>query len=236
MVVYKVTNKINEKVYIGQTTKDLATRIKRHLQDGRKGDFTHFHQAIKKYGPDNFTFEILFEASNKTELNKMETYYINKFDSIRHGYNMVDGGKNNIMFNGKVKKKHDTIMGSKEVRDKISKSMKAYRKQHPFTDDHRQKLSQKAKGNHNFGTGDTRSVGCYCVVDGKEYHFHNFLQAGKWWYENYKPFPYSYSVYKNKIRMSIKKGYCWYGRPKERIYIDNIKWYLEGGGQNEKVN
>lgn len=236
MIIYKATNLVNGKVYIGQTIRSLEYRKRRHLQDAKRGDSTHFHQALRKYGEHNFVFEVIDEAFNKTELNKLENYYIQQFNSIKTGYNMVDGGKNNIMFNGKVKKKHDTVMRTPEVRAKISKSMKAYRKEHAFTEEHKKKLSDKAKGNHNFGSGDTRSVGCYCVVDNKEYHFHNFKEAGKWWYKNFSPFPYSYSVYKNKIKMCIEKGFCFYGKPKNRIYINNIKWYLEGGDTNEKVD
>ena len=101
---------------------------------------------------------------------------------------MVAGGQVNVMDFPEVKELHDNIMKSDFVREKISKSMKQYRKEHPFSDLHRQRLSQAMMGNHNFGRSDTRSIPCYCVVDGKEYHFNSYLEAGKWWYENYKPF------------------------------------------------
>jgi group I intron endonuclease len=227
MLIYKATNKINGKVYIGQTVRTLEARKSGHVQSAKKGSKNHFHRAIRKYGIDNFDFEVVCEATTKEELNELEKYYIKYFNCIEEGYNMVADGHTNIMFNAEARAKHDAKMRTDEVRTKISNSMKEYRKQHPFTESHKKKLSDKAKGNHNFGNGDTRSVGCYCVVDGKEHHFHNFIQAGKWWYENYHPFPYSYSVYKSKIKMCISKGYCFYGRPENRTYINNIRWYLE---------
>lgn len=79
-IVYKITNKINGKVYIGQTTETLEKRWKRHcgyqLNDG-----TYFHNAIKKYGADNFSVELLAEANNQLELDEKEFYYIDLYKS-----------------------------------------------------------------------------------------------------------------------------------------------------------
>ena len=226
MIIYKATNKVNGKCYIGQTRHSLEYRKRIHLQKAKQGIDTHFYQAIRKYGADSFVWDIICTAKDKTTLNELETFYITKYDSIKNGYNMVDGGDNNVMDIEDVKTKHDKVMQSAKVRAKISDSMRKYRSEHPFTEEHRRKLSEKAKGNHNFGSGDTRSIGCYCVVDGKEFHFHSYLEAGKWWYENYKPFPYSACVYQRKIKQSIELGYATYG--KERLVIANIKWYREG--------
>lgn len=231
MIIYKATNKINGKCYIGQTRHSLEHRKKAHLIRARQGVETHFYQAIRKYGENNFEWEILCSASNKQTLNELETYYITKYDSIKNGYNMVDGGDNNIMDIESVKTHHDNVMQSAEVRSKISNTMKSYRQTHPFTDEHRRKLSLKAKGNHNFGNSDTRSIPCYCVDEqGKQHHFHNYLQAGKWWFETYKPFPYSVCTYQRKIQESIRLGYCTYGRGMNKKVIQNIKWFKEEGG------
>ena len=56
--IYKIKNKINNKIYIGQS-KDINNRWKRHLYDARNGSSTLLHAAIRKYGIDNFEFSIV---------------------------------------------------------------------------------------------------------------------------------------------------------------------------------
>jgi len=225
MIIYKATNKINGKCYIGQTRHSLAERKRAHYNKARQGIDTHFYSAIRKYGEDNFEWEIICSANNKQTLNELETFYITKYDSIKHGYNMVDGGDNNIMDIESVKTKHNAVMQSEEVRSKISVSMKKYRAEHPFTDEHRRKLSEKAQGNHNFGSGDTRSIGCYCIdTDGKEYHFHSYRDAWKWWSSVYNVFDTKVEcVYQRKIKQSIETGMYTY---KGETYV-MPKWYKE---------
>ncbi len=236
MIVYKATNKINGKVYIGQTRHSLETRKTRHIQKARKGVNTHFYNAIRKYGEDAFTWDIICSTNSKQTLNELETYYINQYDSIHNGYNMVDGGDNNIMDIESVKTKHAIKMSSPEVRNKISRTMKKLRAEKGFSDDTRRKISEKLKGNHNFGTGDTRSIACYCVDEfGNEHHFHSYKQGGMWWYENYHPFPYSVSTYQKRINHCIQYGYCEYGRKPNKKRFDTLKWYREDGDVHEEV-
>lgn len=77
-IVYKITNNINGKVYIGQTTETIEKIWKRHcgyqLNDG-----TYLHNAMKKYGTENFNIEKVDEADNQNELNSLEYFYINKY-------------------------------------------------------------------------------------------------------------------------------------------------------------
>lgn len=235
MIIYKITNKVNGKIYIGQTTKTLEKRKSQHLTRAKQGVQTHLCQAIRKYGEKNFNFEVICRVFDKTVLNDLEIYFISYYDSIHNGYNMVDGGNNNIMFNSDIKDKHDNIMRSDTVRDKISNSLKEYRKQHPFSEEHRRKLSERAMGNHNFKDTDTRSIPCYCWDSHTNSfnYFKNYLSAGKWWYDNYKPFPYSACIYQRKIKQSINSGYCTYG--KDRIRIDDVVWYRGEVDKNVKV-
>ena len=252
MIIYKATNKINGKCYIGQTRHSLDARKNAHLKCAKKGVKTHFYHAIRKYGAENFEWEIICSVNDKKHLNELETFYITKYDSIKNGYNMVDGGDNNIMDIESVKTKHDKIMQSAEVRKKISESMKKYRAENPFTDEHRRKLSEKAKEregllSHKLYTskrsktnrlmlkrGDTRSVNCFCIdSDGARYDFHSILDAGKWWYATYKPFPYSSCIYQRKIKQSIDLGYATYGRDKK--VFEYPKWFKGGDADVKKV-
>lgn len=86
-LVYKITNRINNKIYIGQTTETIEKRFKRHcgyqLQDN-----TYLHRAIKKYGADNFFIEQIDEANSQEELNEKEFYWIKYYQSDKQGYNL----------------------------------------------------------------------------------------------------------------------------------------------------
>ena len=235
MIIYKVTNLINGKIYIGQTKHSLEHRKQRHLQRARNGANNHLYQAIRKYGESNFKWEVIHTTDDKDELNFLETYYIGMYDSIKNGYNMVDGGDNNIMNVERVRLKHCSTMRTQETRSKISKSMKEYRKSHPFTKEHRRRLSEKAMGNHNFGSGDTRSIGCYCTdIDGIEHHFHSYRDAWKWWKDIPNPFNTSSEcIFQRKIKQSINNGYYMYGHNNKKY--EYPKWYREDGDKDEKV-
>ena len=94
MIIYKVTNEINNKVYIGQTINGLNKRKVQHLSKARRGIVTHFYNAIRKYGEEKFKWFIIEKCKNIKELNEREIYYINEFDSLNNGYNLKHGGDN----------------------------------------------------------------------------------------------------------------------------------------------
>ena len=90
--IYKITNNINGKVYIGQTTRTIKDRWKQHINDSKsKTNLPYFHKAINKYGPENFSIEKIIEAP-QSELDELEIFYIKKYDSYNNGYNMTLGG------------------------------------------------------------------------------------------------------------------------------------------------
>lgn len=91
-LIYKVTNNTNGKVYIGQTIRSLATRWNRHKRDSA---CTRLAGAIKKYGKENFSIEIIDRANNTDELNKKEIFWIAHYKSNdrRNGYNIQLGGR-----------------------------------------------------------------------------------------------------------------------------------------------
>lgn len=93
-MIYKFTNKINNKIYIGQTTQTLEQRVNKHLQQINDG--TYFHRALKKYGIDNFEVEIIESSIPLIELDKREIYWIKHYDSYylsNKGYNLTKGGQ-----------------------------------------------------------------------------------------------------------------------------------------------
>lgn len=86
--IYKITNLLNQKVYIGQSI-DIKKRWKEHCITI---DNCAIHQAIQKYGKENFSFEVL-EECDQSLLNVKEIYYIEKYNSYYNGYNMTLGGE-----------------------------------------------------------------------------------------------------------------------------------------------
>lgn len=92
-LIYKFTNKINGKSYVGFTCRGFELRKYEHFYLSQKESNFKFHKALKKYGIDNFIYEILENnIMSRTDANIREIYYIKLFDSFRNGYNMTEGG------------------------------------------------------------------------------------------------------------------------------------------------
>lgn len=93
MFVYKITNTINSKVYIGQSIRPIEQRFKRHINDAVNYIVdTHFARAIRKYGPESFQIELIDTAKTIEELSEKERYWIHWYKSIdsEYGYNETD--------------------------------------------------------------------------------------------------------------------------------------------------
>ena len=101
-IIYKSTNKVNGKVYIGYTNKPLSKRIIEHKCSANKGSKYLFHKAIRKHGIENFVWEPIFESNDvETTLELMEGQFIKEYDCYYEtgkGYNMTFGGQGG-MFN-----------------------------------------------------------------------------------------------------------------------------------------
>lgn len=91
-LIYKVTNNINNRVYVGQTTKTIEERWSGHLRAARNNSQLLLHKAIRKYGESAFTIELLEICNNIERLNELEVYYIGAFNALSKGYNLTSGG------------------------------------------------------------------------------------------------------------------------------------------------
>ena len=91
MIIYKATNKLDGKCYIGQSTFDLDKRKSEHLKGSqRQRPRYYIHRAIKKYGMDSFDWEVIAECKTRDEMNKTEMKFIDKYNSLTpNGYNCV---------------------------------------------------------------------------------------------------------------------------------------------------
>jgi group I intron endonuclease len=90
MYIYKITNLINNKIYIGKA-KDIQKRFKTH-EYLSKNPKTLLHNAIKKNGIDSFKIEEIGNCVTDEEANEKEKYFINYYNSLNSGYNLTTGG------------------------------------------------------------------------------------------------------------------------------------------------
>ena len=93
-IVYRITNKINGKSYIGQTVRTLDQRWRSHLSSVNQGSKFRFHSAIRKYGVDNWKLDILFENDDVDLCKKKEEELIALYNltNNKKGYNATPGG------------------------------------------------------------------------------------------------------------------------------------------------
>lgn len=93
--IYKFTNKFNGQSYIGQSI-HIEQRYKEHLNEIQNTRLqTKWYNAVRKYGIENFTFEIL-EECEPNQLNEREIYWISFYDSFNNGYNSTPGGQEKV--------------------------------------------------------------------------------------------------------------------------------------------
>jgi group I intron endonuclease len=140
--IYKIVNKINDKIYIGQTTKSLDERWKQHKKKG--SNCRYLKNAFEKYGINNFNFIMICVCFDEY-LNKYEIEYINKFNSMApNGYNLREGGKSGRQHEDTKNKISETLKN----RTDIFNSKAQLGKHH--TQETKMKISKKLKGRKDF--------------------------------------------------------------------------------------
>jgi group I intron endonuclease len=104
MIIYKATNLDNGKVYIGKTKNSIEDRIKQH---NKSNHIYLFQRALKKYGPENFDWQIIDVLEDEEELSRREIYWINLYGSNHNklGYNLTNGGEGVLNPSINVRKK-----------------------------------------------------------------------------------------------------------------------------------
>lgn len=159
-VIYCYTNMINGKKYIGQT---FLEKVRKQQHKSTNGQSV-FHKAIKKYGWENFKYEVLYKHDylNYEVLNNnldiMEMYYISKYDTYKKGYNLNNGASD----------------FSKETREKLSNALKGK----PHSEEHNRKVGLANKG---------KRPSQKCINFLKEYaKTHSPWNKGKKWNEEAK--------------------------------------------------
>lgn len=175
MIIYKITNLINSKIYIGQTIRTLNDRIYDHFRYRNKKYKSAIKSAIDKYGEENFKVEVICETNSIIELNELEEKYINYFNSLSpFGYNLKHGGDNKKLSN--------------ETKEKISKSKKGKPNNSSFK-------FKKGMAPWNKNTKGLQTSWCKGLkvpkiskalkgIKKSEYHRQNLSKSKKKWYKN----------------------------------------------------
>jgi len=152
MIIYRAKNILNGHCYIGMTIETLARRRSQHYSDAKrknKSSDNYFYNAIRKYGEDNFTWEVITKCDTKSKMVMLEKFYITVYGKMGSIYNLREGGdggkhsektkqKISLTLKGRVspmkgreqtkeakRKLHEVNLGKKlseETKQKISKA------------------------------------------------------------------------------------------------------------------
>lgn len=235
MYIYKITNLVNGKVYIGQTRRTVEQRYKEHINSAIRGDGFYLACAMKSYGVDNFKVETIASTDDVETLNELENFYIRKYksDCSEFGYNLAPGGNSNTMDSPVVKAKHDAKMRSEDVRKRISSTVRKkiieggrrdeyynnlrtgfdnYLKSDKFKEDCKKRhLSPE----HFRALNDAKNKAVYCIDESGEIvaEFSRVKDAAIWWLSH----GYVVKDY-TQLMDRIKQSY------KEDKYIKGLKW------------
>jgi group I intron endonuclease len=154
MVIYKITNKINSKIYIGLTTRTISNRWSNYKSEVKYGKRNHqaIIRAMQKHGIENFHIEIIDRTSSKEELKILEMHYIKLFNSTDRsiGYNISKGG--DLHSDEIIKKRSLKIHGrkhSEESKRKISASLTGIK----HTEERKKNISKAHLGQNSWNTG-----------------------------------------------------------------------------------
>lgn len=175
MIIYLVTNLIDNKKYVGQTSQSLITRWKRHQYPFNHRGHSYLYNAICKHGVDNFSVEALAVVHTKEDMDFYERFLIKEFDlrNPEKGYNLTDGGGGMLGFklSEETKERMSQHVKSQEHRKNISvakmgnksrlgmkhseetkKRMSETKKGRKFSEEHKRNLSLAQQQRHAKGT------------------------------------------------------------------------------------
>lgn len=196
MLIYKITNLLDGKIYIGQTIQTMASRWRDHVR-GDKQKESYLHRAIQKHGVENFSIEEIEYSKTLEGLNVLEEFYIKKYNCMAPlGYNLLPGGLNRRLHEDTKKKLSDLNKGkiipnrwdkgflgehTEETKDKISEALKGRPitnrytggNKAPRTDAQKAHLSSVLKGKPNVALYKA----IVCVETGDEFESVNEVAA-----------------------------------------------------------
>lgn len=151
--IYLLTNKINNKIYIGQTWLELADRMGR--EGGLYSNSPYLYAAIQKHGYLNFEYTVLATTEDQAEADRLEAEFIVQYNSKDNtvGYNLKDGGRggrHSEKSKAKISASLKAKVWSDEALEAKSKTGKAWlgRKRGPHTEERKKEISEHSKEWH----------------------------------------------------------------------------------------
>lgn len=149
--VYKIINKVNGKVYVGQTVRGVKNRFNEHARQPN----SYIGRSIRKYGKGNFELKIIDTSYNIDELNEKEVYWIKQLDTQKpKGYNLIGGGGNVVGLRHSLESRIKMSEVQKSLANQVGHKNHYYGKKH--SDETRRKMRElrKAKRVKNIDTGE----------------------------------------------------------------------------------
>lgn|SRR3990167_3047436 len=157
-IVYLITNLVNGKVYVGQTTRSLRIRWGQHKLAARKHPETYLHFAINKYGESMFSVSIVATAQSSEELDCLEKRWI-LMRSANHrdyGYNMTAGGDGSSNVSEESKQKRIAKMRGRTLSPEHRKKLSDALRGRPQSMSHREALKRAWKPRNHTPEGRER--------------------------------------------------------------------------------
>ena len=163
--IYKITNQITNKVYIGQSI-DIQQRWKQHkhqAKNNRKNNKLYW--AMRKYGIENFLFQTIEQCEfSQQQLDNRQRYWIEYYNSYENGYNSTRGGQIKgswTIYNpDDIRKLWDQGYSTSEIQEQLGCSKKT--------------ISQRLQGYSDYNAATSHSRGAIkAIQDGKMNHLYN---------------------------------------------------------------
>lgn len=197
--IYKITNNINGKVYIGQTIKTVEKRFRQHINNSNKPYFSQIilYKAMNKYGIENFSVEKIEEIDNSL-LDEREKYWIAYYNSYLDGYNSTLGGRATQLYNwddDDIIEKYQELKSARKVAQLIGCD-------HSTID-----RILNIHGVKRFSQAQQKSR-IVCIKDEKNniYEFNTTVDAAQWLMDNHYTKMTNRKIVRQELTNHIKKN------------------------------
>ena len=208
--IYKITNDINDKIYIGKTLYSIEKRWKEHCMDRTKEEAKNrpLYKAMNKYGKEHFHIEVVEECDEEI-LSMREIYWIETYHSYSNGYNATLGGDGMILYNhDKMIALYEEGLTCKKIAEKMSCCIDVVQ------DTIRKSGLDIHKNAHKQFSKITKAV----LKDGTEKFFKSNSDAARWLVDN------NYTTAKDLNGIIANIGRVANGKQHRKSYL-GIKWF-----------